>query len=192
MRSTRKAGSKTTKKVAFAPQLARSATGNTPLDTSSRARNPHDLKGRHPTRFGPSSEHYLTEEEEADYSTHVWTDLRNYIYQIYDIEHKRLFDELSRNMRDSSARDVAKEVKNRIETKKDFFARYQDVMNKVRTSPADKAWFKFINDTYGNRVSKEFCLTKVADACITVLFGIFLARYFGIMGGGKNKTKKRR
>jgi hypothetical protein len=44
MRSTRKAGSKTIKKVAFAPQLARSATGNTPLDTSSRARNPHDLK----------------------------------------------------------------------------------------------------------------------------------------------------
>jgi hypothetical protein len=191
MRSTRKAGSKsTTKKVVFAPELARTATGNTPLDTSSRERNPHDLKGRHPTRFGPSSEHYLTEEEVSNYSTHVWTDLRKYIYQIYDKEYERLFNELSRNM--SSKKDVAIEVKLRIETKKDFFARYQDVMNKVRTSPADKAWFKFINDTYGNTVSLKVCLTKVADVCITILFGIFLARYFGIMGGGKNKTKKRR
>lgn len=155
-------------------------------------KNPNELKGRLPTRYGHDETNYLTEDEiEMCYGTlNPNKELKRVVYQIYDLEFKRTFDELKTI--DKSNLKTRQEVIGKIGSRKEFFAKYQDAIEVKQENQvieqAQEEWFNDVNERY-SKLNMIICFAKT---CGTIAFGYFLSKYFNLLGGGSRKKRQRK
>ena len=152
-------------------------------------KNPNGLKGRLPTKHGHDETNYLTEEEiKMCYgSLNPNKELKRVVYQIYDLEFKRTFDELKTI--DKSNLKTREEVIGKIGSRKEFFAKYQDAIEvKQENQIIEQEWFDDVNERY-SKLNMIICFAKT---CGTIAFGYFLNKYFNLLGGGSRKKRQRK
>jgi hypothetical protein len=172
------------------------------VDDNNIKQNPYRLRGKRPTKHGPDETSYLTEEEmkKCYGPLNPNKELEEFVQQIYDKEFHKTYRELKtpRKTRTNTYYEVYK----KIGTADEFFERYQDaidlkteyeMMNKKQElkEKEEREWLEKLNKEHED-MTKTICL--VADgfcACSVITLGIFLARYYNLLGGGSRKRRQK-
>jgi hypothetical protein len=173
------------------------------VDDNNIKQNPYRLRGKRPTKHGPDDKHYLTEDEmkKCYGPLNPSRELEEFVQQIYDKEFHKTYRELKTPRKTRT--NTYYEVYAKIGTADEFFERYQDaidskaeyeMMNKKQElkEKQEREWLEKLNKEHED-MTKTICL--VADgfcACSVITLGIFLARYYNLLGGGSRKRRQKK